>query len=249
MYSLAALAGIGLAALYVKLRLRAYPALEADVELIFLYALIGGAIGAKVLYLFTLWDEFVSELPYLFSMPAAFLNKYLSGGFVFYGGLFGALFGAWLYCRCCRLDFFMIAWLMLPAFPLFHAFGRIGCFLAGCCYGVHTDAFFGVIFHHSEFAPNGVPLVPIQLFEAAAEFALFAWLAVSAERTDGQKLLGVYLAVYGVLRFILEFFRGDDYRGFIGPLSLSQAISIVCAAAGLWLLIRRRTKKEIPQSA
>lgn len=242
LYSLMTLAGIGCAVLYLRLRLKPSGLPEADVELAFLYALLGGGIGAKLLYLATCWETFVSELPYLFRVPQLFLAKYFNGGFVFYGGLFGCLLAVWIYCRCCRLDYFAFIRLMLPAFPLFHAFGRIGCFCAGCCYGVHTDAFFGVVFHHSDFAPNGEPLVPVQLFEAFGEFLLFLCLArAAAKQTDGRKLLGIYLTAYGLLRFVLEFFRGDPYRGFIGALSLSQAISVVCAAAGLLFFFRSRS--------
>lgn len=104
----------------------------------------------------------------------------------------------------------------------------------GCCYGCPTDSSLGVTFHVSPIAPNGVALVPVQLLEAAAEFLLFA------------VLLGGYLATYGVLRFTLEFFRYDNYRGFLGPLSLSQWISIVTVVLGTVLLLRAHRAAGTP---
>lgn len=125
--------------------------------------------------------------------------------------------------------------------------GRVGCFCMGCCYGCPTDSSLGVTFHVSPIAPNGVALVPVQLLEAAAEFLLFAvLLALSLRGAPGRALLGGYLAAYGVLRFTLEFFRYDNYRGFLGPLSLSQWISIVTVVLGTVLLPRAHRAAGTP---
>ena len=134
---------------------------------------------------------------------------------------------------------------LLPLVPLVHGFGRVGCFLTGCCYGVPSR--FGIAFSHSPIAPNGVRLLPVQLIEAACEGVLFfALTRPGAQRRGGRWMLGVYLASYGVLRFILEFFRGDDYRGFLGALSLSQVISIATLLLAAALLIPKRTQKSCP---
>lgn len=236
MYGIAALSGVAFAVLYLKLCEKSASVSEADLELAFLYALIGAAVGAKLLYLMVSWRDLSVDLPYLSRFPVAFIEKYLYGGFVFYGGLFGALFAAWLYCKLCCIDYFEIIQIALPAFPLIHAFGRIGCFCAGCCYGVSTGAFFGVTFRHSPFAPNGIPLVPVQLMEASVEFLLLFLLAnASFRKKSGKCMLGAYMIAYGVLRFVLEFFRGDPYRGFIGTLSVSQCISALCVITGALL--------------
>lgn len=215
---------------------------EADAELALIYAVIGALVGAKLLWLLTVMPEFLADLPCLFRDPGLFLGAYLSGGFVFYGGLLGAVFAAWLYCRLLRLPFYGLAELLMPLVPLFHAFGRAGCFLAGCCYGRPAQRF-GVVFTHSDIAPNGVPLLPVQLWEAAAELALFLLLSWMDRRGFGGKaMLCTWGAAYGTLRFVLEFFRGDEVRGFLGPLSVSQVLSLlVLAGVGLlWLRDRIR---------
>lgn len=237
MYGVMILLGVAVSLLYFKLceKKREFP--QADAELALVYCVVGIFIGAKILWLITVWSEFTTELPYLFTMPQAFLTKYMSGGFVFYGGLYGALIAAWLYCRVNKLSFFELARILMPMVPLFHCFGRLGCFFMGCCYGCMSERF-GITFHHSEIAPNGIPLLPVQLIEAVFELLLFfimAWLA--RRKGSGKILFCVWMITYGVLRFCLEYFRADDYRGFLGILSVSQGISvlsIVLAFVILW---------------
>lgn len=246
MYSIATLFGVALAVLYLKIRERSEKGLQADLELAFLYAWVGAAAGAKLLYLMICGRGFLSELPYLFTAPNAFLEKYLYSGFVFYGGLFGALSAVWLYCRFCCLELCRFTRVLLPLFPLIHSFGRVGCFCAGCCYGIPASAFFGVTFHHSPFAPNGEPLVPVQLMEAAAELVIFVILArKSALGKSGASMTGGYLAAYGILRFWLEFLRGDKYRGFIGAWSIAQYLSVICAATGFYILCRGKKRSPV----
>ena len=249
MYALSTLIGVALSLIYLKLQTRRDPAGEADCQLCLVYSLVGAAAGAKLLYLFTRFDEFISEFPYLFSVPALFLQKYLYGGFVFYGGLFGCLLASWLFCRAVRRNWFEMLRVLMPIFPLIHGFGRLGCFCAGCCYGVETASALGVVFHHSEYAPNGIPLLPVQLMEAFGEFVLFGLTAAaSARRWEGRVILGLYLIAYSILRFILEFYRGDDYRGFIGVLSISQLIALLAALLGLILLLLRSRKAPEPDA-
>lgn len=240
MYGVMILLGAAISLLYFRYREKRCAFPEADAELALVYSVMGVFVGAKLLWLATVWVEFVRELPYLFTMPQAFLKKYLSGGFVFYGGLFGALFAAWLYCRVNKLSFFDLAILLMPLVPLFHGFGRLGCFFMGCCYGCVSERF-GISFSHSEIAPNGIPLIPVQLIEAAAEFLLFFLLARLAKKEDsGRVMFCTWLLSYGALRFVLEFFRGDDYRGFLGILSVSQVLSLVAVVLGTITLMRGR---------
>ena len=159
---------------------------------------------------------------------------------MFYGGLFGALLAAFLYCRTSRISFSAVLTQLLPVIPLIHAFGRIGCFCSGCCYGRPSQRF-GIAFSHALAAPNGVKLLPVQLYEAATTLGLFVLLAVLRRRgTPGRQMLAVYFLLYGVSRFVLEFFRGDRYRGFVGVLSISQVLSLVVVALALVLLFPRR---------
>lgn len=244
MYGLMAALGLCLAVLYFLLCEKKRPVPAADAELALVYCLVGTFLGAKLLYLLTVLPEFLAELPYLFSETEAFLRKYLYGGLVFYGGLYGALTAAWLYCRANRLPFYDLCRSLLPLLPLIHGFGRIGCFCTGCCYGVESVNF-GIAFTASLAAPNGVKLLPVQLYEAAFEFLLFFVLArLSRREGSGKNMLCLWLLAYGVFRFVLEFFRGDELRGFLGVLSTSQALSIVTVAFGLLLALRRPLAKS-----
>ena len=242
---LAVLGGL-LALVYLKLRTRRLPGpQEAEVQLGFVFAALGAVLGAKLLWLATVLPDFVRDLPRLGTDPVAFAQTYLSGGFVFYGGLYGALAGLWLWQRIARgMSIDAQLNLLFPCFPLIHAFGRVGCFCSGCCYGRETSSHLGVVFRVSEAAPNGVALLPVQLFGAGGELLLFALCAGLARRgTGGRRILGLYLTVYAVARFLLEFLRGDAVRGFVGPLSTSQLISIPTLLLGLWLLWRTREKR------
>ncbi|MCR4962819.1 MAG: prolipoprotein diacylglyceryl transferase [Firmicutes bacterium] len=246
-YGLLAMTGVLAALLYLKLEERRLQESNADIDLAFLYSLIGAFIGAKLLSIITSLPDIRAAWPFLVKTPAAFLQNYLLSGFVFYGGLYGALLVCLLYAKHERLDFAALLCRLLPTLALIHGFGRVGCFLTGCCYGIPHPTL-GVILPNSAIAPHDVPLLPVQLYEAALEFLLFAVLArMGRKQKDGYAMLGVYLLTYGIARFFLEFCRGDAYRGFIGPLSLSQAISLPTALLGLFLLLyaaRRRQPSE-----
>ncbi len=132
-----------------------------------------------------------------------------------------------------------------------HAFGRIGCFFAGCCYGKPAEGFFsflGVSFvpgsaAYSKF--GSTPLYPTQLFEAAFLFALFGVLSYLALKKNYKYTLPVYMAAYGMWRFLIEFVRADERGSFIGTLSPSQtqSIIIVLAAVGVYFLLKYLNKK------
>ena len=132
--------------------------------------------------------------------------------------------------------------------PLFHTFGRIGCFLGGCCFGVECK--FGITIHNNTLYPaiNDVNRLPIQLIEAGCNFILFWVLLFLYKKNKFQKrLLIVYLFAYPVIRFIDEFFRGDDIRGFLFGLSTSQIISILLFAfATVFTIIDLKKRKDTP---
>jgi phosphatidylglycerol:prolipoprotein diacylglycerol transferase len=195
-----------------------------DLLHIFLYCVIGAIVGAKLLYLLTMLPFFIRNFIKLIEHPKDFM-VILTQGYVFYGGLIGALFMMRRYCRRYSVDFKGPAQLFAGAAPLFHIFGRIGCYLAGCCYGI--EAKWGVVYHESLGAPNGIALVPIQLMEAAANLIIFiAVLVCQRYLKRPERSLTVYFMSYAVCRFIFEFFRGDEIRGLLFGLSTSQWISI-----------------------
>ena len=249
-YSLLTLLGAAAAWLYFHRQLKARGENPGRTEQAFLFGVLGALVGAKFLYLLLQLPQLLQDLPLLAADPAAFSARYLSGGFVFYGGLFGALAAVWLFCRRRKVPFSQLGADLVPAVPLFHTFGRVGCFLAGCCYGIPAPAGWpGVTFRVSPVAPNGVALRPVQLYEAAGCLLLFLLLHRLARRGwKGEALLLVYLAAYALFRFALEFLRGDAARGMWGVFSTSQLLALVTLAAVLPLLIRHlRTYGKQPR--
>lgn len=203
-----------------------------------LFCLIFGYLGSKILYILTI-------LPRLREDPAVFLQS-LSGGWVVFGGLLGGMFGAWLFCHWQKLPVGKYFDLAFPAVALAQAFGRVGCFFAGCCYGVETDSAFSIVFQHSQYAPNHVHLVPTQLISAVLDLVLclfLLWYEKNKEKYSGE-LAALYLILYSAGRFVLEFWRGDLVRGQVGPLSTSQFIGLFTLLAGIILLVLIRGKKR-----
>lgn len=152
---------------------------------------------------------------------------YIFGGTVFYGGLIGFLITAYICIKKKKLNkkrYFDIFALIIP---LFHFFGRVGCFLVGCCYGIESKI--GFTYRHSLIeSANHVHRFPIQLIEAGFNLILFFVLySFYKKKKYKGKLIYIYLTSYAVARFIFEFFRGDSYRGFLFGLSTSQIISIL----------------------
>ena len=161
-------------------------------------------------------------------------------GLVFLGGLLAAIPGAFLGCRITRVRLTDMVSPLLPVIPLGHALGRVGCFLAGCCYGKPTTLPIGVVYQHSYTGvPTGIPLLPVQLMEAGLLLGIFVLLmTLSSRRLPPLRLMGTYAASYAVCRFLLELLRYDSIRGIYFGLSTSQWISIALLIAGLVLLLR-----------
>lgn len=195
---------------------------------------IGGFASAKILFWITNWQEFLQN-------PGELIS---SDGFVVYGGIIGGILVGWLYCRIKRLKFLTYFDLMMPSIALAQGFGRLGCFLAGCCYGKETSGILAVTFTNSDFAPNHVALIPTQIYSSILDFMHFLLLLYVAryKKADGQ-VAACYLIFYSVGRFVIEFFRGDIERGSVGVLSTSQFISIFTATFGIALLSAVRKQK------
>lgn len=203
---------------------------------VFYCALLGGLVGAKALFL-------IVAVKYIIEDPSILLD--FQNGLVVYGGIIGGILMTLVYMKAKGERFLPYFDLAMPAVSIAQGFGRIGCFCAGCCYGKETDSFFHVVFHHSAFAPNEVPLIPAQLISSAGNFLIGAVLIAYASRKPRDGRVGaMYLILYGIGRFAVEFLRGDAERGSIGPLSTSQAISLVIVAAGLVLFAVAGLLKE-----
>jgi len=188
--------------------------------------LIGGSVLFALVRMPTLWefrDNFAGS-------PLAFLQATF-GGMIFYGGLFGALAAMPIYARLMKRSLSDIICLVIPTFPLAHSIMRLGCFAAGCCHGIPHDTL-GIAFTRAIGAPNDIPLLPVQLIEAAMNFLIFVimWQFSKKER-KAIHILCLYGMSYAAGRFALEFLRGDVARGFVFFLSTSQFISILVLLA------------------
>lgn len=224
MYGVWIFVGLVLAILLAVFRAKKADLKRDDVFYTCLFAIIGLIVGGKLLYLITVIPIFVQR-PELLASEEVW-KALMMGGFVFYGGLIGALLMIFWYTKLYKIPVFSMLDGLIPSVPLAHAFGRIGCFFAGCCYGIPSE--YGVEFSASEIAPHGVKLLPVQLIEAGLNMVLFALLLILGRFCRRRGLLtGVYLGGYAVIRFVLEFFRYDAERGGFWGLSTSQWISII----------------------
>ncbi|MBW1989561.1 MAG: prolipoprotein diacylglyceryl transferase [Deltaproteobacteria bacterium] len=201
------------------------------------YMLLAGIVASRLAYV-ALNPERFSDFWEIF--------RIWNGGLVFYGGFLGAAAVYFVYLKRHEMNMFKTADLLTPAVPLAHAFGRLGCFSAGCCYGEPCDLPWAVTFNHPlTLAPRGVPLHPTQLYGAAGNFAIFLlvyFLVRPKKRFDGMVFF-FYVILYAALRFVIEFFRGD-YRGeyLAGALSPSQAVAAAALAVSVFFLVRLRKR-------
>ena len=201
-----------------------------------LFSAVGGFIGSKLLFA-------VTRIPWLvnnFSVKNLLLLIPQSG-LVFYGGLFGVIFTLMWITRNnpdLRERVFRLA---APAMPLFHTFGRIGCFLTDCCYGkeLETPISIGAI---------EITRIPVQLIEALVELVLFIILVIVDKTSKNVNLLKIYLMTYAVIRFFDEFLRGDTVRGIYFGMSTAQWISIliilVYVIKGIDAFVKKQSASE-----
>ncbi|MBQ2775186.1 MAG: prolipoprotein diacylglyceryl transferase [Clostridia bacterium] len=232
-YFMAIVVGLTLTIVVGLLRSRAerFHTSTEDVFFTIMCILVGVVIGAKVFQIIGRIIQYGSR-PDFWTIEN--WKSMIPGVGVLYGGMIGGFIAALLYVRFSKLDFWDLADILTPAIIFSVVSGRIGCFMAGCCYGI--EASWGVVFTNSAIAPNGVPLVPVQLFESGFNLLVtMAMLIIRPERKRKGILLPTYFIVYAVGRFILEFFRGDMNRG-VYLLSTSQWISLLILPLGILML-------------
>lgn len=184
-------------------------------------AVFFGFLAARILHIIT-------EFKYFLADPMAYIT---GSGFVVFGGIIGGIITVMIYCKLKGANGFDYIDLMAPSVALAQGFGRLGCLLAGCCYGRETTSPLGIVFTNSHYAPNGVRLIPTQIIMSVGDFiiaAILLWYA-SKERKRGQ-ITFMWLGLYSVGRFFVEFLR-NDYRGSVGILSTSQFIGILMLIA------------------
>jgi len=238
-----------LLALFVAARLGARDGLPKErIYDLGLWVLVGGLVGSKLLMIILEPDVQVFTLDFL-----------RSGG-VFYGGLIGGFLAVVVLVKMYKLPFWKVADAFAPGVALGQAFGRQGCFSAGCCWGKATTLPWGVHFTELGHEYTGVPiygpdgsdlfLQPTQLYESFIMFAVFAFLYYlhRKKKFDGQVLVA-YGITYSIVRFLIEFVRDDprgDLFGFttLTGLSTSQGISLLVAAGSIiFMIIRLRQKR------
>ena len=203
-----------------------------DLSNFLLSLMVSGVVGSRIAYVIEHWE---SE----FAANPSQIIRVDRGGLMFYGGLILALVVFFVWCLVRKEKILKMSDLLAAVTPLGHAFGRIGCFFYGCCYGRDSNAWCAVTFPAGspswfEHGCRQVSVLPTQLFEAAALFLLFAAVLFLyrrfAHRLQGL-VTGVYLMGYAVIRFGIEYLRGDP-RAAVGPFSISQTISLAMFALG-----------------
>jgi len=206
---------------------------------LFLWIFLAALVGGKV-FLF-------------FEDPSGYLQRpsglFKGNGFVFYGSFLFAIPTMFWFFKKEGLDSYKMLDIMAITTCLVHMFGRLGCFLAGCCYGKPTDSWLGIIFSDPlcSAQPKGVPLHPTQLYESAYIFLVLIFLlAIRDRRKFNGQLFLLYLAFYAAGRMVIELFRGDEVRGWIfGIISHSQLIALAILLAVLLIYRKWSIQNQI----
>jgi phosphatidylglycerol:prolipoprotein diacylglycerol transferase len=201
-----------------------------------IWIIISALVGAKLLL-------FVVDFRRFTDHPRELLDLVRSGG-VFYGGLIAAVVVALLYLRRHKLPLWTTTDVFAPGIALGHVIGRLGCLMAGCCFGRETSVPWAITFHDpaamaNAGTPLGVPLHPTQLYEAGAEGLILVCLLMFERR--GRPFPGrtfwSYLLLYGITRFIIEFYRGDSRGMVFDALSTSQSVSLLLVPLSIVMLV------------
>jgi phosphatidylglycerol:prolipoprotein diacylglycerol transferase len=195
-----------------------------------------GFLGARIVFIMTRFSYFMENPIDMF--------KVWEGGLVFYGGPLAATpFAIW-FIRKHRFPLWRTLDSLAAGLVVAHAFGRMGCLAAGCCYGKPTDVPWAIKLNSELVDPalRGIPLHPTQIYESLALFILFFGLLIAFKRRrfEGQVAL-IYFMAYPIIRSVIEIYRGDTIRGFFieGILSTSQAISALIFIAAAVFAFRR----------
>lgn len=217
-YGLMITIGILAALLLLSKRVKEKGYDEDSISSMEIITIISGILGGKILFIITEIKDIIKD-------PSIMLD--IRYGFVIYGAILGGALGIYIYSKKKSWKVLDVFDLVIPTIPLAQGFGRIGCFLAGCCYGKATECFLGVEFKNSMFAPAHVHLHPTQIYSSILDFLLCIFLLWYDKKNKKQgRVFAMYFILYGIGRFLIEFLR-DDPRGVVGIFSTSQFISII----------------------
>lgn len=187
---------------------------------------IMGVIGGKLLFIITEIEDIIND-------PSILLE--FGNGFVIYGAIILGALTVFLYCKKKKWSSLEVLDCLVPAVAIAQGFGRMGCLLAGCCYGAETNFPLSIVFPRgvNSLAPTGIHLNPTQIYSSIFDFALGIFLLwYLKKKKDKGKTFGLYVIIYSIGRFIIEFLRNDP-RGNVGVLSTSQFIAIFTLIIGI----------------
>ncbi|MBU3228375.1 prolipoprotein diacylglyceryl transferase [Clostridium algidicarnis] len=204
-----------------------------------IFAIIAGVIGGKLLYIIT-------DINTIINNPS--MLKDVGSGFVVYGSIIGGALAVYFYSKKNKWNVLKIFDLMIPSVSLAQAFGRIGCLLAGCCYGAPTNSPLSITFTNTLLAPLGVPLHPTQIYSSILDLLLTLFLLWYDKKAPKQgRVFYMYMILYSVGRILIEFIR-DDPRGNVGIFSTSQFIGVITVVLGILLFNVDKIKGRLVKS-
>ncbi|MCL1972916.1 MAG: prolipoprotein diacylglyceryl transferase [Endomicrobia bacterium] len=235
-YGLFVAVGFFTATLYVAKTVKSDIISQDNLYSLFLYTIVAAIVGARILYILTNLGEFAGAPLDIF--------KIWQGGLVYYGGFIVAVLYVIWYAKRKKIPLARLSDAIAPALGLGHFFGRLGCFFAGCCYGKECSLPWSVVFNNTDtLALRGVHLHPVQIYEALGNLMIFVILHFYNKKEHiAGKTFALYLIIYAVLRFSLEFFRGDFRGATFAGLSIAQLVSIILLAAGSIIILRANKK-------
>lgn len=197
---------------------------EDSVLNMIILTVLGGILGGKVLFIIT-------EIKDIIKKPS--ILKDFGYGFVVYGAIIGGALTIYLYCKKKKWNVLELLDSTVPGLAIAQGFGRIGCLMAGCCYGAETDSPISIVFPEGSLAPSGVHLHPTQIYSSIFDFLLGIFLLWYIKKSNKSgKVVGAYFIAYSIGRFLIEFLRNDP-RGNVGVLSTSQFIAIFTLIVGI----------------
>ncbi|MDR1417560.1 MAG: prolipoprotein diacylglyceryl transferase [Endomicrobium sp.] len=205
----------------------------------FVYLVFFGIVGARVFYVLTNLKDYITNPLDIF--------KVWQGGLVYYGGFITIVTFSIIYCKVKNIQILLLGDFFSPALALGHAIGRIGCFFSGCCYGRETNMPWSVVFKDKQsLAVLGQHLHPTQIYESLGNLFIFLILLFYMKKVrETGTVFAVYLILYAILRFVVEYFRGDDRGMYYFGFSISQNISIILFVVGVFIYARKATLRKI----
>lgn len=234
-YSLMILLALAANIIVVLFISKKYSILRNEIICLLLYENVGIVIGAKIFTFLEHYKEVSGEF------------DFISLGLASYGAVIGAGLFLILFAVQFKNSFEEILYIFMPSMPLMYGIGKVGCFLAGCCYGIQYDGVGSIVYNHSHVAPKGIPLFPVQIVETVFFIGVFIYIMTKNKKSRlNLKTAGISLILCALGKFGLEFLR-ENHIGQI--LSIHQIISLLFAILGIGMIIidryRKRTNMQI----